>query len=241
MSPEILSIIGILLGLGVLIVFAMRGVSLHVLAPLAALVAAYFKPGDVVNVGIGIPSLCGDYAVPGVLFQSENGFIGVGGTAEGLMDNERFYNAGGVPFLPVPGGSAFDTALSFGVIRSGRMAATVLGALQVSRQGDLANWATPGRAFGLGGAMDLVNGARKVIVAMEHCTKDGKPKIVKDCTLPYTGRRCVDHIVTELCVIDVTEEGLVLRELAPGCTVDEVISKTEAELIVADDLKEMNV
>ena len=202
--------------------------------------AAYFRPGDVVNLGIGIPSLCGSYAVDGVLFQSENGFIGIGPTVqEGLMKNERFVNAGGVPFVPVPGSSAFDVAMSFNVIRCGRLAATVLGGLQVSAQGDLANWATPGRAFGMGGAMDLCNGARKVIVAMEHCTREGAPKIVKECTLPYTGRGCVDHIVTELCVIDVTKEGLLLRELAPGHTLEEVRAKTEAELSLAEDLREM--
>lgn len=212
--------------------------SRHFIAKRAAM---YFKSGDVVNLGIGIPSLCGDYAAPGVLFQSENGFIGVGSTAEGLMDSERAYNAGGVSFVPVPGASAFDTALSFGIIRSGRMAAAVLGALQVSEHGDLSNWAIPGRSFGMGGAMDLVTGARKVIVAMEHCTREGRPKIVKECTLPYTGRRCVDHIVTELCVIDVTPDGLLLRELAPGHTVEEVRSRTEAGLIIAGDLKEMAV
>ena len=201
--------------------------------------AAYFKSGDVVNVGIGIPSLCGDYAVPGVLFQSENGFIGVGGTAEGLVKNERFYNAGGVAFVPVPGGSAFDTAMSFGVIRSGRMAATVLGGLQVSAKGDLANWATPGRAFGMGGAMDLCNGARTVIVAMDLTAKDGSPKIVNECTLPLTGVSCVNHIVTDLCVVDVTAEGLVLREVRRGHTAEEIQSKVEPKLIVDPALKEM--
>lgn len=201
--------------------------------------AAYFKSGDVVNVGIGIPSLCGDYAVPGVLFQSENGFIGVGGTAEGLVKNERFYNAGGVAFVPVPGGSAFDTAMSFGVIRSGRMAATVLGGLQVSAKGDLANWATPGRAFGMGGAMDLCNGARTVIVAMDLTAKDGSPKIVNTCTLPLTGVSCVNHIVTDLCVVDVTAEGLVLREVRKGHTPEEIQSKVEPRLIVDPALKEM--
>ena len=208
----------------------------HLIAKRAA---RYFQSGDVVNLGIGIPSLCGNYAEPGVLFQAENGFIGVGATAEGLMVNERTYNAGGVPFIPVPGSSGFDVAMAFGVIRSGRLAATVLGALQVSERGDLANWSTPGRSVGMGGAMDLVNGARKVIVAMEHCTLEGAPKIVKDCTLPYTGRGCVDHIVTELCVIDVTKEGLLLRELAPGHTLEEVRAKTEAELSLAEDLREM--
>ena len=208
----------------------------HLIAKRAA---RYFQSGDVVNLGIGIPSLCGNYAEPGVLFQAENGFIGVGATAEGLMVNERTYNAGGVPFIPVPGSSGFDVAMAFGVIRSARLAATVLGALQVSERGDLANWSTPGRSFGMGGAMDLVNGARKVIVAMEHCTREGAPKIVKECTLPYTGRGCVDHIVTELCVIDVTKEGLLLRELAPGHTLEEVRAKTEAELSLAEDLREM--
>ena len=208
----------------------------HLIAKRAA---RYFQSGDVVNLGIGIPSLCGNYAEPGVLFQAENGFIGVGATAEGLMVNERTYNAGGVPFIPVPGSSGFDVAMAFGVIRSGRLAATVLGALQLSERGDLANWSTPGRSFGMGGAMDLVNGARKVIVAMEHCTREGAPKIVKECTLPYTGRGCVDHIVTELCVIDVTKEGLLLRELAPGHTLEEVRAKTEAELSLAEDLREM--
>ena len=208
----------------------------HLIAKRAA---RYFQSGDVVNLGIGIPSLCGNYAEPGVFFQAENGFIGVGATAEGLMVNERTYNAGGVPFIPVPGSSGFDVAMAFGVIRSGRLAATVLGALQVSERGDLANWSTPGRSFGMGGAMDLVNGARKVIVAMEHCTREGAPKIVKECTLPYTGRGCVDHIVTELCVIDVTKEGLLLRELAPGHTLVEGQAKTEAELSLAEDLREM--
>ncbi len=208
----------------------------HLIAKRAA---AYFKSGDVVNLGIGIPSLCGNYAEPGVLFQAENGYIGVGPIAEGLMVNERMVNAGGIPFVPVPGASAFDVAMSFGVIRSGRMAATVLGALQVSEGGDLANWASPGRAFGMGGAMDLCNGARKVIVAMEHCTREGAPKIVNECSLPYTGRACVNHIVTELCVIDVTENGLLLRELAPGHTVEEVQAKTQPVLLIADDLKEM--
>ena len=201
--------------------------------------AQYFKSGDVVNLGIGIPSLCGDYAEPGVLLQSENGFIGIGEAADGLMVNERTCNAGGLPFVPVPGASAFDVAMSFGIIRSGRMAATVLGALQVDENGNLANWATPGRAFGMGGAMDLVNGARQVIVAMEHCDHKGNPKILKQCTLPLTGQRCVDHIVTDLCVIDVTKEGLVLREVAPGYTPEDVQKVTEPELIIAYNLKQM--
>ena len=203
--------------------------------------AQYFKSGDVVNLGIGIPSLCGDYAEPGVLLQSENGFIGIGEAAEGLMVNERVCNAGGLPFVPVPGASAFDVAMSFGIIRSGRMAATVLGALQVDERGDLANWATSGRAFGMGGAMDLVNGAKQVIVAMEHCDHEGRPKILKDCTLPLTGKKCVDHIVTDLCVIDVTKGGLVLKEVAEGYTPEDVQKVTGPELLIADDLKVMSV
>ena len=201
--------------------------------------AAYFKPGDVVNLGIGIPSLCGSYAADGVLFQSENGFIGIGPRAEGLMVTERYANAGGINFVPVPGSSAFDVAMSFGVIRCGRLAATVLGALQVSAAGDLANWATPGRAFGMGGAMDLCNGARKVIVAMELTAKDGAPKIVNQCSFPLTAVKCVDHIVTERCVIDVTAEGLVLSELRKGHTVEEIQAAVEPALIISPALKEM--
>lgn len=210
----------------------------HLIAKRAA---AYFHSGEVVNLGIGIPSLCGDYAPEGVLFQSENGYIGVGPVAKGIAAGEHTRNAGKVSFVPVLGASAFDVAMSFGVIRSGRMAATVLGALEVSEHGDLSNWSSPGRAFGMGGAMDLVNGAKQVIVAMEHCTKDGRPKILRECTLPYTGRACVDHIVTELCVMDVTPEGLLLRELAPGHTVEEVRAKTEAGFSVARDLREMAI
>ncbi len=187
--------------------------------------AAYFKPGDVVNLGIGIPSLCGSYAVSGVLFQSENGFIGIGPKAEGLMVNERYANAGGVNFVPVPGSSAFDVAASFCVIRSGRLAATVLGGLQVS--------------FGMGGAMDLCNGAKNVIVAMELVAKDGSPKIVNQCTLPLTAVRCVNHIVTDRCVIDVTGEGLVLSEIRKGHTVEEIQAAVEPQLIISPELKEM--
>ena len=202
--------------------------------------AAYFKPGDVVNLGIGIPSLCGSYAAEGVLFQGENGVIGIGQTVkEGLMMNERFVNAGGVNFIPVPGASDFDVAMSFGVIRSGRLAATVLGGLQVSAQGDLANWASPGRAFGMGGAMDLCNGAKKVIVAMELVSKKGEPKIVNQCTMPLTALRCVDHIVTDRCVIDMTPEGLMLTEIRKGHTVEEIQAAVEPKLLVASDLIEM--
>ena len=201
--------------------------------------AQYFKVGDVVNLGVGIPGLCADYAEKGIMFQTENGLIGVGDTATDLMVTDRACDASSHPFVPMPGASVFDTATSFAIIRSGRMAATVLGGLQVSAKGDLANWATPGRRFGMGGAMDLCNGARKVIVAMELTTKDGGKKIVNECSFPLTAVQCVDHIVTEQCVIDVTPEGLVLREIRQGKTPEDIQSQVEPELIVADDLKVM--
>ena len=158
--------------------------------------AQYFNEGDTVNLGIGIPSACSDYVDPTIAFQTENGMIGVGPVAKKLAICDTYQNAGGINFVPVMGASAFDTAYSFAVIRSGRMAATVLGALQVAENGDIANWASPGRAFGMGGAMDLCNGARKVIVAMELTTKKGEPKILKKCTYPLTAQGCVNHIVT---------------------------------------------
>ena len=201
--------------------------------------AQYLKPGDVVNLGIGIPSICGNYADPAVLLQTENGMIGVGAVAKGLEICDTYQNAGGVNFVPAQGACAFDTAASFAIIRSGRMAATVLGALQVAENGDLANWASPGRAFGMGGAMDLCNGAKKVIVAMELTAKNGSPKIVKKCTYPLTAMACVDHIVTEQCVIDVTKDGLVLKEIRRGKTPEDIQAQVEPQLIIADDLKEM--
>ncbi|ABD86211.1 succinyl-CoA--3-ketoacid-CoA transferase [Rhodopseudomonas palustris] len=197
--------------------------------------AAYFAAGDIVNLGIGVPSMCNNYAVPGVMFHTENGLIGVGPLAEGLQRVESFSNANAMRFVPVVGASAFDSAESFAIVRSGRLAATVLGGLQVSREGDLANWARPGKMLGMGGAMDLVNGARKVIVTMELTAK-GAPKILNKCTYPLTGVACVDHIVTEQCVIDVTPEGLVLRELLEGLVPDDIRRQIEPELMVFDTL-----
>ncbi|MCE1236299.1 MAG: succinyl-CoA--3-ketoacid-CoA transferase [Hyphomicrobiales bacterium] len=197
--------------------------------------AAYFSAGDIVNLGIGVPSLCNNYAAPGVMFHTENGLIGVGPLAEGLMRVESFCNANGMRFVPVPGSAVFDSADSFGIVRSGRLAATVLGGLQVSKGGDLANWARPGKMVGMGGAMDLVNGARKVIVTMELTAK-GQPKILNECAYPLTGKACVDHIVTEQCVIDVTGDGLVLREILEGLTPDDIRRQIEPELLVAEDL-----
>ena len=201
--------------------------------------AQFFQPGDTVNLGIGIPSLCSDYADPKVLFQTENGLLGVGPAAKELALCDTFQNAGGVNFVPVMGSSSFDTAMSFAVIRCGRMSATVLGALQVSAKGDLANWASPGRKFGMGGAMDLCIGARKVIVAMELTAKNGAKKIVNECTYPLTAVRCVNHIVTEQCVIDVTQEGLVLREIRQGKTPEEIRAQIEPELIIPAGIKIM--
>lgn len=199
--------------------------------------AEYFSDGDVINLGIGIPSLCSDYAPPGVMFHTENGLVGMGPLVEGMLAVEGFSNATALRFVPVPGACAFDSAESFALVRSGKLAATVLGGLQVAENGDLANWAQPGRVFGMGGAMDLVSGARKVIVTMELCTRDGKPKVVNTCSYPLTGQRCVHHIVTEQCVIDVTPDGLVLAELLEGLTPDDVQRQVEPRLIVAERLK----
>ena len=201
--------------------------------------AQYFHRGDVVNLGIGIPSLCSNYTEKGVMFQTENGMIGTGETATDVMVTDRACDAASRPFVPYPGASVFDTAYSFAIIRSGRMAATVLGALQVSPEGNLANWATPDRRFGMGGAMDLCNGARKVIVAMELTAKGGAKKIVNKCSYPLTALKCVNHIVTEQCVIDVTEQGLVLREIRQGLTPEQIQAQIEPRLTVADDLKIM--
>lgn len=192
--------------------------------------AAFFKPGDIVNLGVGIPSLCSDFSPEGVMFQTENGFLGVGREAQGLQKVESFCDASAREFVPVPGGVGFDSCMSFGMIRSGRVDATVLGALQVDVHGNLANWALPGSQFGMGGAMDLVSGAKKVIVAMELCSKDGNPKLLNCCTYPLTGKSCVDHIVCEYGVINVTEMGLRLVEIADGITPEEIQKMVEPTL-----------
>jgi acetate CoA/acetoacetate CoA-transferase beta subunit len=210
---------------------------------IARRVAKLFQDNDVVNLGIGLPTSVANY-VPDhvhIVLQSENGFIRVGPVPEPGMEDPDIVDAGGNPVSILPGGCCFDSATSFAIIRGGHLAATVLGALQVDQAGNLANWMIPGKMVpGMGGAMDLVAGARKVIIAMEHCTKDSQPKILKACTLPLTAVGQVDLIVTELGFMEVTEEGIVLRELAPGVSLEEIQSKTEAVLIIPDRILEMD-
>lgn len=206
--------------------------------------AQEFFDGAVVNLGYGMPGLCVNLVSEGktVFFQSENGVIGYGSFA---ADNEKDYeliNASDQPVLPQPGMCFFDSAASFDMIRGGHIDIVVLGAYQVSEKGDLANWGRPGRpATGMGGGMDLAAGVKRVIVTMLHTTKDGEPRIVRHCSYPLTARQCVSLIVTDLAVIDVREDCLVVKELAPGWTLPEVQALTEAPLLPADDMKEIEL
>jgi 3-oxoacid CoA-transferase B subunit len=205
-------------------------------------VARFFKDGDLVNLGIGMPTMVANYIPTGIniQLQSENGFIGIGPSPATGMEDKDTVNAGGAFVTILPGGACFDSATSFALIRGGHVDATVLGALEVDEKGNLANWIVPGKLVpGMGGAMDLVVGAKIVIIAMEHTTKDGAPKILKKCTLPLTAVNAVDWIVTELGVMELTPDGIVLRELAPGVTVEEIQSKTEAKLIIPDKIGSM--
>lgn len=208
---------------------------------IAKRVAKELNDGDVVNLGIGLPTKVANY-IPEekvVFFQSENGFIGLGPAPEEGEEDERIVNAGAQCVTILPGGVFFDSATSFGIIRGGHVDITVLGALEVDEKGNLANWMIPGKMVpGMGGAMDLVVGAKKVIVAMEHTVK-GNPKILKECKLPLTAAGQVNMIITEMGVMEVTEEGIVLKEINPQFTVEEVQAVTEAELIIPEDLKEM--
>ena len=210
---------------------------------IALRVARELRPRAVVNLGIGLPTLVAGFVDPAdhILFQAENGILGYAGVVETDYDPDLI-NAGGQPVALAPGASFFDTATSFAMIRGGHIDVAVLGGLQVSARGDLANWFVPERGGGsVGGAMDLAVGARKLIVAMAHRTREGAPRIVPDCDYPLTAARCVDVIITDLAVIDVAANGLTLRETAPGVSAAEVAAATAAPLAVPDQVPEMQL
>src|SRR6056297_1561614 len=210
----------------------------EVKAVIAKRVAEELEDGDLVNLGIGLPSLVSNYIPEGieVIFQAENGLIGLGPAASKEEEDPDLTNASGQLVTLLEGGCYFDTATSFGIIRGGHVDVTVLGALQVDQCGNLANWKIPGKLVpGMGGAMDLTVGARKVIISMVH-TQKGAPKIMKKCNLPLTAKEEVNLIVTEMAVMEVTDKGLVLKELGPDTTIEEVMAATDAELIIPDEI-----
>jgi 3-oxoacid CoA-transferase subunit B len=211
---------------------------------IALRVAKEFENGMVINLGYGMPGLCANFIPEDrtIYFHAENGVLGYGALGEDGEKDYELINASDQPVTRVPGMCFFDSAISFDMIRGEHVDLVVLGAYQVSRAGDLANWGRPGRpATGMGGAMDLAVGCRKLIVMMLHTTKEGAPRIVNQCSFPLTAKNCVDRIFTDIAVIDVTKQGLVLKEVAPQWTAAEVQALTEAPLIIAGDLKEIEL
>jgi 3-oxoacid CoA-transferase subunit B len=209
---------------------------------IAQRIARELKDGYYVNLGIGIPTLVANYIPSGikVVLQSENGLLGIGPFPEEGREDPDLINAGKQTVTTIPGSAFFDSAMSFGMIRAGKVDLTVLGAMEVSEKGDIANWKIPGKMVkGMGGAMDLVASAKNIIVAMMHTNPKGESKLLSHCTLPLTGTRCVRKIVTDLAVVDITENGFKLLERAPGISTGEIRAKTEGKLIVEGDIPEM--
>ncbi|MCB0695922.1 MAG: CoA transferase subunit B [Chitinophagaceae bacterium] len=211
---------------------------------IAQRIAKELKDGFYVNLGIGIPTLVANYIPDGVnvVLQSENGLLGMGPFPFEGAEDADLINAGKQTITTLPGSAIFDSAMSFGMIRAGKVHLTVLGAMEVADNGDIANWKIPGKMVkGMGGAMDLVAAAKNIIVAMQHTNRAGESKLLKKCTLPLTGVNCITKVVTDLGVFDITEDGFVCIEYAPGVTIEEIKAKTEGRLTIADDVKEIQL